>query len=81
MRLTPIELHLILTWKSIAVHSESLLLDQRTLCANIAKAFKLKNEADGLCCGSSQVKLTPLVPPPEPLLSLVSGNGPDTKHF
>jgi len=28
-----------------------------------------------------QVKLTPLVLPPEPLHSLVSGNGPDSKYF
>ncbi|KAF0766391.1 Uncharacterized protein FWK35_00004200 [Aphis craccivora] len=33
------------------------------------------------CNASGQVKLTPLVPPPEPLHSLVSGNGPDSKHF
>jgi len=45
------------------------------------KAFKFKNEADGLCCVSGQDKLTPLVPPPEPLHSLVSGNGPDSKYF
>lgn len=45
------------------------------------KAFKFKNEASGLCCASGQVKLTPLEPPPEPLHSLVSGNGPDSKHF
>ena len=30
---------------------------------------------------SCQVKLTPFVPPPEPLHSLVSGNGPDSKHY
>ena len=42
------------------------------------KAFKFKNEADGFCCVSGQVKLTPLVLPPEPLNS---GNGPDSKHF
>ena len=35
--LTPIELHSIMTWKLITVHSKSLLLDQWTLCANIAK--------------------------------------------
>ena len=45
------------------------------------QAFKFKNEADGLCCASGQVKLTPLVPPPEPLHSLVSGNWPDSKYF
>ena len=45
------------------------------------KAFKFKNEADGLCCASGQAKLMPLVPSPEPLHPLVSGNGPDSKHF
>jgi hypothetical protein len=39
-----------------------------------------KNVA-GLCYASGQVNLTPLVSPPEPLHSLVSGNGPDSKHF
>ena len=28
LHLTPIELHSIITWKSITVHSKSLLLDQ-----------------------------------------------------
>ena len=46
-----------------------------------SKSFKFKNDADGLCCASGQVKMKPLVPPPEPLHSLVSGNGPDSKHF
>jgi hypothetical protein len=45
------------------------------------KALKFKSEAPGLCCASGKVKLTPLVPPPEPLHSLVSGNGTDSKHF
>ena len=45
------------------------------------KAFKFKNEADGLFYTSGQVKLTPLVLPPDPLHSLVSSNGPDSKHF
>jgi hypothetical protein len=49
-------------------------------CQN-CKAFKFKNEADGLCCTSGQVKLTPLVPPPEPLHSLVSSDGPDSKYL
>ena len=45
------------------------------------KAFKFKNEADGLCCASGQVKFTLLVPPPGPLHALVSGNGPNSKYF
>jgi hypothetical protein len=35
LRLTPIELYSNITWKSITVHSKSLLLDQWTLHANI----------------------------------------------
>lgn len=45
------------------------------------KAFKFTNEAPGLCCANGKVKLSTLVPPPEPLRSLISGNGPDSKHF
>ncbi|XP_018792467.1 PREDICTED: uncharacterized protein LOC108971093 [Bactrocera latifrons] len=44
-------------------------------------ALKFKNKVPGLCCASGQVKLTPLVPSPEPLHSLVSGNGPDSDHI
>ena len=51
------------------------------IACQYCKAFKFKNEGDGLCCASGQVKLMPLVPPPEPLHSLVSGNGTDSKHF
>ena len=45
------------------------------------KALKFKNAADGLCCPSGQVKLTPLVPPPEPLHSLVPVMGQILKIF
>ena len=42
LRLTPIELHSIITWKSITVHSKSLLLEQWTLRDNIARHLSLK---------------------------------------
>ena len=48
---------------------------------NVACQFMFKDEADGLCCASVQVKLTPLVPAPETLHSLVAGIGQDSKHF
>jgi hypothetical protein len=51
-----------------------------TVC-QYCKALRFKNEAPGLCCASGKIKLMPLLPPPEPLLSLVSGNGPASKHF
>jgi len=45
------------------------------------KAYKFKNEAPGFCCPSGQVKLTSLAPSPEPLHSLVFGNGSDYKQL
>lgn len=56
-------------------------IGQMSIVCPHCKALKFKNEAPGLCCASGQVKLTPLVPPPEPLHSLVSGIGPDSYHF
>jgi hypothetical protein len=45
------------------------------------KAFMFKNEIPGSCCASGKVKLTPSVPPSEPLHLFVTGNGTDSKHF
>ena len=77
LHLAPIELHSIITWKSITVHSNGPM----NVACQYCKAFEFKNEADGLCCVSGQVKLKSLVPPPELLHSLLSANGPDPKHF
>lgn len=38
-------------------------------------------ESIGLCCTGGKVKLPQLVLPPDPLRSLVSGMGNDSKHF
>ncbi|XP_053597684.1 uncharacterized protein LOC128668549 [Microplitis demolitor] len=48
---------------------------------NIATALKLRNEAAGMCCASGKVVLSPLPAPPEPLLSLLTGNSDDSKLF
>lgn len=45
------------------------------------KALKYTGETPGLCCANGKVKLTPMVPPPEPLHSLISGVGSDSAHF
>lgn len=45
------------------------------------KALKFNTETPGLCCANGKVKLPALNPPPEPLLSLVSGTAPRSKHF
>lgn len=44
-------------------------------------AMKFKSETPGMCCASGKVKLPPLRPPPEPLLSLLSGDSSESKHF
>ena len=45
------------------------------------KAFKYVNESIGLCCASGKVRLPLLLPPPEPLASLISGQHPRSTHF
>ena len=45
---------------------QNVAIGPMNVVCQYCKAFKFKNEADGLCCASGQVKLTPLVPPPEP---------------
>ena len=44
-------------------------------------ARKFNNETPGMCCANGKVRLPTLHPPPEPLLSLLSGNSADSKHF
>ncbi|KAF2890734.1 hypothetical protein ILUMI_15439, partial [Ignelater luminosus] len=44
-------------------------------------ALKYSGESTGLCCAGGKVKLPQLVPPPDPLRSLVSGMRNDSKHF
>ena len=57
-------------------------IEPMNIACQYCKAFKFKNEDDGLCCMSGQVKLTPLIPLWAPLVhSLVSGNGPHSKLF
>lgn len=44
-------------------------------------ARTFRNETPGMCCANGKVKLPILNPPPEPLLSLLSGNSSESKHF
>ncbi|CAG9773218.1 unnamed protein product [Ceutorhynchus assimilis] len=77
LRLTPINYNVEINYSS----QQIVAIGPMNVVCQYCKAFKFKNEAPGLCCASGQVKLTPLVSPPEPLHSLVSGNGPNSKHF
>lgn len=61
-------------------HPNVQIGDMDKVCAH-CKALKYKNEAPGLCCVNGKVKLPEIEPPPEPLLTLVSGVSPQSKHF
>ncbi|XP_044572041.1 uncharacterized protein LOC116655397 [Drosophila ananassae] len=56
------------------------IAEMKTLC-KYCKALKYTGKSTGLCCAEGKVKLPQLVPPPDPLRSLVSGIGNDSKHF
>lgn len=45
------------------------------------QALKFKNEPPGMCCSNGKDCLQILKNPPEPLLSLTSGNNADSIHF
>lgn len=62
------------------VHPNINIGSMDQLCVH-CKAFKYKKETPGLCCANGKVKLPELSQPPEPLLSLVSGTTPQSKHF
>lgn len=51
-----------------------------SVCA-FCNALKFPNESPGLCCVNGKVLLPALLPPPEPLLSLINGITTDSKHF
>ena len=44
-------------------------------------ALKWKDESKGICCSLGKVKLEEMLPPPEPLYSLLSGDHPKSKLF
>ncbi|XP_025831529.1 uncharacterized protein LOC112904787 [Agrilus planipennis] len=60
---------------------KSLTIGEMTIICKYCKALKYSGESTGLCCAGEKVKLPQLVPPPDPLRSLVSGIGNDSKHF
>lgn len=63
-----------------STHPSVVIRKMDTVCVHCG-ALKFKNEAPGMCCASGKVKLPILRPPIEPLLSLLSGESSDSKHF
>lgn len=59
----------------------SVTIGEMSVVCPHCKALKFSGESPGLCCAGGKVKLPQLVPPPEPLRSLVSGTGSDSTHF
>ncbi|XP_037915252.1 uncharacterized protein LOC119654162 [Hermetia illucens] len=60
---------------------KSVTIGEMKIICKYCKALKYTHESTGLCCAGGKVKLPQLLPPPDPLRSLVSGIGNDSKHF
>ncbi|XP_063931152.1 uncharacterized protein LOC135143203 [Zophobas morio] len=60
---------------------KSVTIGEMKIICKYCKALKYTHESTGLCCAGGKVKLPQLVPPPDPLRSLVSGIGNDSKHL
>ncbi|XP_057664480.1 uncharacterized protein LOC130898900 [Diorhabda carinulata] len=63
-----------------SAHSKIAIGGMDKVC-QYCQALKFRNEAAGMCCASGKVVLSPLPAPPEPLLSLLTGNSDDSKLF
>jgi len=61
-------------------HPNVLVGNTDAVCSYCA-ATKWKDKPPGLCCGNGKVQLPPLLPPYEPLKSLMSGCTSDSKHL
>lgn len=60
---------------------KSVTIGEMKIICEYCKALKYTGESTGLCCAGGKVKLPQLVLPPDPLRSLVSGIGNNSKHF
>lgn len=58
-----------------------LNIGQLNVVCGHCQALKFASETPGLCCMGGKVKLTPLIPPTEPLKTLLSGETPESNHF
>lgn len=52
-----------------------------SIICQYCNALRFRFEPTGLCCANGKVKLPQLIAPPEPLNSLLSGQGSLSKHF
>jgi hypothetical protein len=52
-----------------------------TAVCNHCQAKRYIGESPGMCCSNGKVRLPPLNPPPDPLMSYMSGTSAESKHF
>lgn len=61
-------------------HPSVLIGPMNNICRH-CKALKFRNGTPGICCANGKVQLPDLLPPPEPLQTLLLGDTPQSKHF
>lgn len=59
----------------------SVQFGEMSVVCQHCNALKFEKEPPGLCCAGGKVKLPELLPPPEPLRTLLYGESPNTNHF
>lgn len=60
---------------------KSVTIGEMSIICQHCKALKYSGESAGLCCAGGKIKLPQLVPPSDPLHSLVFGKENESKHF
>lgn len=70
-------------YDEIIHYSEDPLINigRMTVTCNFCQALKWKGETPGMCCSNGKVQLPPLIDPPEPLMTLLTANSTEGRHF
>lgn len=59
----------------------SVQFGQMSVVCQHCNALKFEKEPPGLCCAGGKIKLPELLPPPEPLRTLLYSESPNSNHF
>lgn len=70
-----------LTYNPLIKYADDTNIGRMTEICQFCNALKWNGEANGMCCSAGKIRLDPILEPPEPLKSLLTGEHPLSKHF